>query len=71
MKLLLACALTGLVLSLVGGGAAIFANGSRNSALPPIRSVAVLPFANLSGDSAQQLFADGMPRLTHAYLTEG
>ena len=27
---------------------------------PPIRSVAILPLANLSGDSAQEYFADGM-----------
>ena len=30
------------------------------SALPPIRSIAVLPMENLSGDAAQEYFADGM-----------
>jgi TolB-like protein/DNA-binding winged helix-turn-helix (wHTH) protein/Flp pilus assembly protein TadD len=30
------------------------------SAVPPIRSIAVLPMQNLSGDAAQEFFADGM-----------
>lgn len=30
------------------------------SAAPPIRSIAVLPMQNLSGDAAQEYFADGM-----------
>jgi TolB-like protein/DNA-binding winged helix-turn-helix (wHTH) protein/tetratricopeptide (TPR) repeat protein len=34
---------------------------------PPIRSVAVLPLANLTGDPAQEYFADGM---TDALITE-
>jgi TolB-like protein/Flp pilus assembly protein TadD len=32
----------------------------RSFAAPPIRSIAVLPLQNLSGDPAQQYFADGM-----------
>ena len=32
----------------------------RANASPPIRSIAVLPLANLSGDSAQDYFADAM-----------
>jgi TolB-like protein/DNA-binding winged helix-turn-helix (wHTH) protein/Tfp pilus assembly protein PilF len=36
-----------------------YASISR-SALPPIRSLAVLPLENLSGDAAQDYFADGM-----------
>ena len=36
-----------------------FSSTSR-SALPRIRSLAVLPLANLSGDTAQDYFADGM-----------
>lgn len=35
-------------------------NVSRTTALPPIRSLAVLPLQNLSGDSTQEYFADGM-----------
>jgi len=33
---------------------------SSESSIPSTRSLAVLPFANLSGDSAQDFFADGM-----------
>jgi TolB-like protein/DNA-binding winged helix-turn-helix (wHTH) protein/Flp pilus assembly protein TadD len=33
---------------------------SSSPALPPIRSLAVLPLENLSGDAAQDYFADGM-----------
>jgi DNA-binding winged helix-turn-helix (wHTH) protein len=32
------------------------------SAVPSIRSIAVLPMQNLSGDAAQEYFADGMTR---------
>lgn len=39
-------------------GVTIFA--LRRSAVPPISSIAVLPFANLSGDRSQEYFADGM-----------
>jgi TolB-like protein/DNA-binding SARP family transcriptional activator/Flp pilus assembly protein TadD len=34
--------------------------GAREPSLPTIRSLAVLPLENLSGDSTQQYFADGM-----------
>ena len=33
---------------------------TRASSIPPIRSLAVLPLQNLSGDSTQEAFADGM-----------
>ena len=33
---------------------------SKATAFPPIRSLAVLPLQNLSGDSTQEYFADGM-----------
>lgn len=53
---------------LVGAAAALVASnigGLRNSifsraSAPPIRSLAVLPLENLSGDPQQQYFADGM-----------
>jgi DNA-binding SARP family transcriptional activator/TolB-like protein/Flp pilus assembly protein TadD len=44
----------------VGGGAVALRNGAREPPRPLIRSLAVLPLENLSGDSAQQSFADGM-----------
>jgi len=37
------------------------------SAVPPIRSIAVLPLQNLSGDAAQEYLADGM---TESLITE-
>ena len=39
---------------------AIWSYVHAKSAFPPIRSVAVLPLANLSGDPSQDFFADGM-----------
>jgi len=36
------------------------ANGAKHSSQPAIRSLAVLPLKNLSGDSAQDYLADGM-----------
>jgi DNA-binding SARP family transcriptional activator/TolB-like protein len=46
-------------LAMAAGGAVAFSRGGLSSSLP-IRSLAVLPFANLSGDSIDQVFADGM-----------
>ena len=42
------------------GGAISLKNGAREPPVPLIRSLAVLPLENLSGDSAQQSFTDGM-----------
>ena len=42
------------------GGASVVVAASAGLALPEKPSVAVLPFANLSGDPAQDYFADGM-----------
>ena len=39
----------------------------RRPAVPPIRSIAVLPFKNFSGDPKQEYFADGM---TDTLITE-
>ena len=41
-------------------GAVALRNGALAPPIPPIRSLAVLPLENLSGDSAQQPFTDGM-----------
>jgi DNA-binding SARP family transcriptional activator/TolB-like protein len=46
-------------LTLAAAGAVAFSRGSLSPSLP-IRSLAVLPLANLSRDSADQVFADGM-----------
>jgi TolB-like protein/DNA-binding winged helix-turn-helix (wHTH) protein len=43
---------------------------SSNSSLPSIRSLAVLPLENLSGDASQDYFADGMTDALIARLTE-
>ena len=60
-----------LVLLMVSAGLAILGVATRNRAVaakpPSIRSVAVLPLANLTGDPAQEYFADGM---TDALITE-
>jgi TolB-like protein/DNA-binding winged helix-turn-helix (wHTH) protein/Flp pilus assembly protein TadD len=57
----LAVALT--LLALVAIGSVLWlvrANWLRTSATPPIRSIAVLPLGNLSGDPSQDYFADAM-----------
>jgi TolB-like protein/DNA-binding winged helix-turn-helix (wHTH) protein/Tfp pilus assembly protein PilF len=46
------------VLALAAASAWLFA--SRTDSAPKIRSLAVLPLENLSGDAAQEYFADGM-----------
>ena len=60
-----------LVVLVVSAGLAIVGVATRNRAVaakpPSIRSVAVLPLANLTGDPAQEYFADGM---TDALITE-
>jgi TolB-like protein/DNA-binding SARP family transcriptional activator len=43
-----------------GGGALVLRNGAREPSILAIRSLAVLPLENLSGDSTDQFFADGM-----------
>ena len=54
------------LLVLIGGGAWWFLNGNRPAAVAkaspeaPRLSIVVLPFANLSGDPAQDYFADGV-----------
>jgi TolB-like protein/DNA-binding winged helix-turn-helix (wHTH) protein/Flp pilus assembly protein TadD len=46
-------------LTLVAGGLALWLP-HRTSAALPLRSIAVLPLDNLSGDASQELFVDGM-----------
>jgi DNA-binding SARP family transcriptional activator/TolB-like protein/Tfp pilus assembly protein PilF len=45
---------------LVAGVAVALANSRREAAITRIRSIGVLPLVNISGDAAQQAFADGM-----------
>lgn len=47
-------------LFVVGSGALALRNGATDPPPPVIRSLAVLPLENLSGDSTEQFFADGM-----------
>jgi TolB-like protein/DNA-binding SARP family transcriptional activator/Tfp pilus assembly protein PilF len=42
------------------GAGIVLARGAGTSDAPPIRSLAVLPIENLSGDSTHQAFVDGM-----------
>jgi eukaryotic-like serine/threonine-protein kinase len=59
--------------ALLGAAAIVFIIFGRltwsnaHTGIPPIQSVAVLPLANLSGDPAQEYFADGM---TDELITE-
>src|SRR5712692_9722193 len=56
-----ALALTLLILTASGSAFWLVRAVSRPaSAAPPLRSIAVLPLANLSGDPSQEYFADGM-----------
>ena len=57
-QITMAAALVALGAAVAGGMA--FKFGNLSPPLPRIRSVAILPLANLSRDSADQIFADGM-----------
>ena len=48
------------VLGLAGWGWRLWRNRSAIPAVPPVRSLAVLPLQNLSGDPSQEYLADGM-----------
>jgi TolB-like protein len=45
-------------------------SGARSRAVPRVESIAVLPLANLSGDPAQEFFADGMTEALIADLAK-
>jgi TolB-like protein/DNA-binding winged helix-turn-helix (wHTH) protein/Flp pilus assembly protein TadD len=55
-----ALALTLFTLVAVGSGLWLMRTVSRRTSAAPIRSIAVLPLDNLSGDSSQDYFVDGM-----------
>lgn len=54
--------LVGLLALAIGTAGSLLkrSRGDRNTGPPPIRSIAVLPLQNLSGDPAQQYLADGI-----------
>jgi TolB-like protein len=54
---IIAAAVAGVVILAAATAAWI---GSRRSSVQPVRSVVVLPFANLSGDSGKEYFSDGL-----------
>lgn len=64
---LMMTAVAAALIALHGAGLWRWALHPMRAAAAPIRSIAVLPLANLSGDPAQDYFADGM---TDALITE-
>ena len=67
VRWLLASKRSGLALLLVAGIVTVWMLRSKNSPSPVIRSLAVLPLENLSGDPSQDYFSDGM---TDELITE-
>jgi TolB-like protein/DNA-binding winged helix-turn-helix (wHTH) protein/Tfp pilus assembly protein PilF len=53
-------ATAGIALLVLSAAIIVGVRATRHPALPPIRSLAVLPLENLSGDASQDYFADGM-----------
>lgn len=60
-------AFTILLLSVMGLGYWFYSNRTASTNIKQIKSIAVLPLENLSGDASQDYFADGM---TDAVITE-
>ncbi|HSW34233.1 MAG TPA: hypothetical protein VLH36_11540 [Steroidobacteraceae bacterium] len=59
---------SGIAVALVGGGFAAWRMGLFDGTGPAGNSVAVLPFANLSGDPGQSNFSDGLAAEMRAEL---
>jgi serine/threonine-protein kinase len=62
--------LAGIGLILLTAAAIGLVSWRRSGAVPPVQSIAVLPLANLSGDPAQEYFADGMTEALIADLAK-
>jgi TolB-like protein/DNA-binding winged helix-turn-helix (wHTH) protein/Tfp pilus assembly protein PilF len=59
-----------LVVAVAGAGAWYKRGGPPGSATAPIRSIVVLPFENLTGDPAQNYFADSVTDAVTAHLAQ-
>ena len=66
-RVTLAAALAAAVVAVTMAAGLLFRRSSTHALPPEIRSLAVLPLENLSGDASQDYFADGM---TEALITE-
>jgi TolB-like protein/Tfp pilus assembly protein PilF len=58
----------GTVVAVLGGGGAVWKTGLLSGSLAQ-NSIAVLPFANMSGDASQQYFSDGLSEELRATLS--
>ena len=63
-------ALAAVLIAALAAGVGMYRGGGVASEPPPIRSVAVLPFQNLTGDPNQEYFSDGMTESLIARLAQ-